>query len=628
MRRFMADFETTTVLNTEGRVNVWAAAVVPITNNTASEEAFVFASLEEFMGFCDSMAPADFYFHNLKFDGMFIVDWLFRQGYKTSLGIREDGSQFWLKTKLMPFKSFKVLISKEGLFYNIEICNEKGIHYTIKDSLKILPFSVKQIGKGFKTIHLKTEIDYDNHNGDENISITKEEEEYIKNDVFVVAEALQTMFAEGYTAATIGSNCMREYKRMNATFKDDFPNLYGKGFGDITDVGAFVRNAYGGAWTYVAPDKQNRLVKNGVTLDVNSLYPYVMHSSSGVRYPAGEPYASDHNLAHPERFYFVRFRCSFHLKHGKLPFVHIRGNPHYPPSKTLESSDINGKQYFEGEKIMIEMTMVKYEFELFLEHYDVDYEILDALYFHLLPLGEFDQYINKYYKQKAESEGAMRSKAKLMQNNLYGKFATSNESSFKIPVYIDGKVEFITVEEYDKEPGYIPVGATVTAAAKCYTIRAAQKNYHPGKPGFCYADTDSLHLDMPLSEVVGVEVDGKKLGAWKCEAEWDKAIFVRAKCYIEVEEGKNHCDIKCAGLPERGKMLLRWSMGYVPKEDAILQKERHEIDKMGSEAWEFANVPRTLKDYKVGLRIPGKLKPTVVPGGVILEKVSYLIKQC
>lgn len=623
----MCDFETTTKQDRNGRVHVWAAAYVPITSDTANGNAEVLPNLTDFMEKVFTLAPCDLYFHNLKFDGMFIMSWMFENGYNAATYLDEEGETKWFKTAKMTPKSFKTLISMDGQWYNIEIITPKGSRIVVKDSLKILPFSVAAIGGAFKTAHRKTEIDYSAHN-DIHKPITKKEREYIANDVFVVAEALQMVFEDGDTAATIGSNCMKAYKKTEPDFDMLFPNLYGQPLDGtpITDIGGFCRKSYGGAWTYVAPDKQNVVIKHGgITLDVNSLYPYVMHSCSGTEYPVGYPKAYDNTLAHPEWYYIVHFKCRFEVKPGYLPFVHIRGNAYYPPSKALETSDIDGHKYIEGELIEPEITMTKPEFELFLEHYDVDYTILDVVYFDTMK-GIFDTYINHYYEEKAREKGAKRTRAKLKLNNLYGKFATSTDSSFKIPVMLDdGTVGFVGVEEYEKNPGYIPVGATITAAAKCYTIRAAQKNYHPGKPGFCYADTDSLHMDIQESEVVGVRIHGSDLGAWKCEGEWDTAIFVRAKCYVERVGGKY--DIKCAGLPKNSKNLLRWSFGERDDEPDGRTPLKDAIHKMGKEAVNYASVGRTLSDFRVGLRIPGKLLPKIVPGGVILEETTYLIKK-
>ena len=126
--------------------------------------------------------------------------------------------------------------------------------------------------------------------------ITDEEKEYIKNDVLVVKEALEIMFNEGHNKLTIGSCCLAEFKKIIG--KDDFKNY----FPNLTEItldketyGSFnaeeyIRKSYRGGWCYVVKGKENKIYTKGITADVNSLYPSVMSSDSGNRYPVGQPY--------------------------------------------------------------------------------------------------------------------------------------------------------------------------------------------------------------------------------------------------------------------------------------------------------------------------------------------------
>ena len=79
--------------------------------------------------------------------------------------------------------------------------------------------------------------------------------------------------------------------------------------------------------------------------------------------------------------------------------------------------------------------------------------------------------------------------------------ASSTDSSFKL-AYIkeDKTIGFVPILEKDKVPGYIAIGSAITSYARNFTIRAAQKNYYGvDKPGFIYADTDSIHC-LKLSD--------------------------------------------------------------------------------------------------------------------------------
>ena len=201
--------------------------------------------------------------------------------------------------------------------------------------------------------------------------------------------------------------------------------------------------------------------------------------------------------------------------------------------------------------------------------------------------------------------------------------ASSPDSSFKVAqLKEDGSLGFFTVTARDKIPGYIPIGAAITSYARCYTIRAAQANYYgPDKPGFIYADTDSIHVDLPESKLKAIETDDKIYGKWKLENEWDKAIFVRQKTYIEHATKKDgetldkpKYIIKCAGMPDRCKSLIISSFTGT-KPDFDLKEDEAE----------FIKKRRDITDFKVGLCVPGKLMPTRIPGGILLVETNYFM---
>ena len=67
-------------------------------------------------------------------------------------------------------------------------------------------------------------------------------------------------------------------------------------------------------------------------------------------------------------------------------------------------------------------------------------------------------------------------------------------------------------------------------------------------------------------------------------------------------------------MPQKCKDLFITSMlGYEPKED----------DKYTEEEKEFLKTKRELEDFKIGLKIPGKLLPKRIRGGVLLVETTY-----
>lgn len=136
--------------------------------------------------------------------------------------------------------------------------------------MKIIPFSVKQISKAFGLEESKLEIDYMKKRS-RNHTLSKEEKDYIKNDVVIVAKALNVIFSEGLTKMTQGSNALFDFKNIitKKRFKHLFPEI-------PFDVDKDLRKAYKGGFTYLNPIYKEKEVKEGIVLDVNSLYPSVM----------------------------------------------------------------------------------------------------------------------------------------------------------------------------------------------------------------------------------------------------------------------------------------------------------------------------------------------------------------
>ena len=642
-RYFVGDFETTVY---KGQVNteVWASASVELFKE---EPVKIFHSIEEqFNYFLSLKTNIIVYYHNLKFDGAFwlsylLVDLGYKQAYKP---LNEQGTEVeWLKEKDMQNKSFKYSISDKGMWYSIVI--KANNHFIeIRDSLKLLPFSVRRIGESFGTKHKKLDMEYTGlrYAGCE---ITEEEQKYIANDVLVVKEALEIMFNEGHNKLTIGSCCLEEYKKILGKYEYDlmFPSLTDYTIDEqlykYNNADSYIRKSYKGGWCYIVKGKENQIKTNGTTADVNSLYPSMMSSESGNKYPVGKPtfwkgnFIPDKALK-SNRYFFIRIKTRFYIKENKLPFIQIKGNYLYKGTEALESSDVydkNTDKYYSVYKDLagnvhdtrVELTLTMTDYYLMLEHYElVDFEILDGCYF-FAGCGLFDEYIEKYKKIKLESKGALRELAKLFLNNLYGKMASSTDSSFKVAfVKEDKSVGFISVKADDKQAGFIAVGSAITSYARNFTIRAAQQNYYGvNKRGFIYADTDSIHCDLKPTEIKGITVHDKNFCCWKLESCWDIGIFVRQKTYIEhvthedlQEIEQPFYNVKCAGMPQRCKDLFIKSMKGITKEE---EKEYTE------EQLKFLSTKRTLQDFKIGLIIPGKLMPKRIRGGVLLVDTTY-----
>lgn len=658
---YAADFETVTYTGNQTvqtKTAVWLAGYIEL----YTENPFVCGSIETFIDSLFALKHhAIVYFHNLKFDGSFIMDYLLRQrGFRQAY---DEENQKFLSFRDMPHKSVSYNISDMGQWYRI-VLKYRQYKIEFRDSYKLMPMALRKLGKDFKTKHQKLEMKY---GGDHypNCPVAPNEMEYFKNDLYVLKEALEICYNEGHTKLTIGACCLSEFKSRyeKSYYKQLFPNPYymeleKERFGAPT-VGDYIRKCYAGAWCYAVKGKAGKVLHDGITVDVNSLYPYVMHSMSGNIYPIGKPVPwvgnyipepASEGYLHPERwkdgqlhgtYFYVTVKCRFNLKKGALPWIHIRHSKMYVDRECLISSAIRiqdkyyqkvkdryGNEYTDRVTLHLSCT----DYYLLLDTYDVeDFEILHGMYFDA-ESGMFDDYIDKYKQIKMNSKGAPRTIAKLFSNNLYGKFAASPASDFKV-AYINeekNKISYKIVEANDKEPGYIPIGAAITSYAKNWTVRHAIKNYHGNnRGGFAYADTDSMHLDNYTAEdLVDVHIHDTQYGDWKVESKWSRAIFVRQKTYIEeiiehdgVPLEDPDWNITCSGMTQRCKEHFIRSLTQIPYTD-----EEADIIELSDEERAFISVKRTMEDFKPGLRIPGALKANVVEGGTILAGKEFSMR--
>ena len=77
MSTFVADFETTT--NPEN-CYVWAYALCEVGNK---DNVLIGTSIDDFIKWCENEKENHkIFFHNLKFDGQFIIHYLFTNGFK------------------------------------------------------------------------------------------------------------------------------------------------------------------------------------------------------------------------------------------------------------------------------------------------------------------------------------------------------------------------------------------------------------------------------------------------------------------------------------------------------------------------------------------------------------------
>lgn len=550
---FVADFET------NKDATIWAASLL-----SNKGEYYLYYTLDDFMDRLLRIKKGKVYFHNLKFDGEFIVSWLLRNGYEWSENLTD--------------KTFNTLISGLGQWFSITIFNN-GERIQIKDSLKVIPLKVEDIPKAFGLKVTKGEIDYSIYRQPGN-EIKEEEKDYIRRDCEVVLEALRILKSEGNIKDTTASNALYHYKESiggENIFKKWFP------IGNDGDI----RKSYRGGYTRYN-NNHPEVYYNDLVLDNNSLYPFVMNSKllpfgDGIEFIGEYKYDKNYPL------YIQRIYCEFKLKEEKwnFPIIQIKGLSLY-----------NETEYLKESKGIEELWVTGDELKLIKEFYDLSNLTYAGGLKYKGRFGMFSKFLEKFRNMKEEATKSgnkgLRYIAKLNMNSLYGKFGTNPKSTIKIPYIDENEIVKYKVEESERDGIYLPMGIFITAYAREITIRASREISKYGwikynKECYIYSDTDSIHTLLQAWEVRDIlEIDNVIMGKWKIENWFRKSKYIRSKSYIGINNKKHQVTI--AGVPKNCR-------GQV-----------------------------TMLNFEPGLVIRGKLVPKRIKNGVYLSETEFSIK--
>lgn len=593
------DFETTTD-PLDCRVWAWGASFV--SDSSIKEYG---NSIDSFIEWCKG-ETRKLYFHNLAFDGEFIVSWLLSNGYEYSDKPKTG--------------CFKTIISNTGLWYSIEIWWKYSIYRstktTIWDSFKLIPFSIEKIAHDFNLPIRKLKLDY-KEKREVGHELTQHEVDYLFNDIDIEGMALNECFKLGFNKMT-ATSCSFE------TFKKSLPMAFEKIFPPLEmNVDSDLRPAYSGGFVWANPELKEKEIGQGIVFDVNSLFPsrmyYELLPYDTPVYFEGEYQKDDE---YPLWVGVVSF--AFDIKKDHIPCISLdKFSRFFGSKKYVDSSN--------GDIVRITVTSV--DWELFNEQYDIyDVEFINGYKFRGC-VGIARHFIDEQMEVKKNSKGAQRFIAKRQLNSVYGKFATNPNVTPKIPfidkddgvlrlhdpmftTYEDGEVKEVIDEQF-RDPIYLPYGEFVTAYARKYTISTAQK---VGIHRVAYIDTDSIHLvGTQVPEAIKDIIDDKELGYWGLESVFNRSYFIGAKSYVEEIEisykdyvehqqefiSENDCkdklyyiregvcyylNVKCAGMTQKAKQNV------------------------------------TYDNFRVGNVINDCLKKTHVPGGIVLVDRQFSIK--
>lgn len=547
----IADFESSTG-NVDGSTNVYLWGI----SSLDKKDRYIGVHIKDMFATAFHYKLKKVMFHNLSWDGEFIIHWLIKQGYKPAQGLFDDPKDDMTFTRMK---------TDMGVVFSIKVKNNGHI-IQFGDTAKLLVSSVDKMGEMLGLPKLK--IDYDKYKYFDKIEdVPAELIEYLWRDIDIVID-IYTVFKKQfkYHGITLGATALKSYKKHLGNW--EYVKRFGGRMHDFkTSKKTYhevltkeqwdeFKKSYRGGLTVFRKDYIGVEIntKDGYSADYNSMYPSVMEK---YLYPVGKPYEYPILGSNVLRLHKIYIRKA-NIVDDKLP--------------SIIPSNYNKSKYNTNYLDSVEMeyyNIWEWELERWEKFYDMDYRIVKTYYFY----GEyaFKTWVqeNKHLKENAKND-IDRQYYKTLLNTLYGK--TGENYKRKHRVLVENNIDDLTGVKYGsyiEQPvvteseilSYVPVTSAITAYARSELCDAIYAN----KDIFIYGDTDSIYCTEKPS---GIPIHDTHFGKWKYEKRFTKFKFIKPKAYIAqlthkykktewVETDKLH--IALAGLSKENHNLLNFS---------------------------------------------------------------------
>ena len=486
-----ADFETNTesVSTTSTNVNLWCII-------DKDDKIYHGVDLDNFMNQIFEYKKATIYFHNLSFDGQYILYWLVNNDF-------EIVSQYQKPTN----ENFVEILADGKIFYQIKITT-KNSKIKILCSYKLFAIGVKQLGQILRFEKLNGEKWYDrfalikdkklkswkiknNKFNEKNEIINyysnlKQFYKILQNQGFhldgkfeykndcecylcycikdtIIVKKYFIVFTNqdlkiGMTTASTAKKTMADFL-IKSNEKDNnllelkfiFKKIFGKKIMKVSSWKTFQNSYYGGFTSYNHEKPIFNENLDGYSADVNSMYPAVMTQNIAI----GE----------------IRDKPDYYIENGftyeKLVMVEVwkidikPGKPAIWPAKSKFSGILqvdkkyksfpyneNRIYHFDGEPTPF--LFWEKEWEYIKECYNYECNVFTTGF--VQTTDAFSYYVKKYYNLKTDAKNVSeRSVYKLLLNASYGKLGQKIERDEHI--YIDFKKAF-DWEKIDKNENF------------------------------------------------------------------------------------------------------------------------------------------------------------------------------
>jgi hypothetical protein len=571
---------------------VWLAGF----KNLETMKSTYFYDLDSFMSAILSRGSnknTEYAFHNIKFDGSYVIPYLLNNSYTLSFTQPQAGE-------------FAVLVDDRNAWYSITIQVNSRRRVTLWDSAKLFPTALEYLHDIYATPTKKIHEDDEFYTRKRPEGYVPDEREmmYFENDLQVPAETINAHI--GYYGLqfkkTQAGQAFYDFEQSFKAWKWRFPHL-------SIEEHEVIKPAYWGGIAHAVKKHAGDDKYNIGVDDINSSYPgQIAHQ----KLPYGKCLFEAGEGQHPDmsKFWVAEAIVKFTLKPDCLPCIPLKA---ISEGDLVEEREPDLDKWVEDSKGLCKMTFCSIDYVTIHESYDFTVVRWKwSMHWAQKIQKEMQAFVNKNNDEKVMYSKLVktvkisdpkyaeyltrRNRAKTTNNAFYGKFGEEIIKLGKSPYLAeDGGVYWKTDREDETKEGkrkFLPVAMAITAWGRRQLVIMANVlgEY------LLYVDTDSVHYlkdggEQKIEQAVkdGILVrDPEILGAWKHEGDFVRGRYLRAKCYMEEKHELNketgemevHMEATVAGLPadkhsgmfSKKRSCLNWDnfhIGYtVPVEQA------------------------------------------------------------
>lgn len=453
------------------------------------------------------------YFHNLKFDGSFILSYLLRHNFRQTLERNRWGKP------IINYKEFQALISA-GKWFTLAF-KWNGIKLELLDSLKLNPASLRSIGETYKMY--KGEADYSQFKLDKSHNYPQEWIEYLKQDVRITEAIMlnHLKHGENLNKMTIGA-CA--YEKIKYEINKHTP-VY-----TIADYQRDEKGYYGGQ-CICNPYLQGKWIRQKGKIrckDAKSMYPSRLREDL----PYGNGLSRKPKCKYTMYHHVIIRQADIKEKYKSLQILHVpnvyKNGKRY---KLVEHKDITYISHLDyGE---YDYYLWDDELKFLNKIYNIDYEIVETTYYKVAPY--LKEIVEELYINKRDATSKIeRNYWKLIVNNLYGKLGMKPFRDMDFygekwrvnnKYIIKGeKLKELTINHYpallltenkklDDDAKQVFIASYVTSRARVCLNTEIKRQIDKGNT-FLYCDTDSVFYVENVPDEYNI---GEELGNWGYE---------------------------------------------------------------------------------------------------------------